>query len=86
MYRYLISGMYSTKRMSTKEPENNSIPFSENLELDFPIDAPDRIHDVEQAATARLKEKNRQDNGPEDLAIYGVKITSFSRYEEELRK
>lgn len=86
MYRYLISGIYSTKRMSTKEPENKSLPFSENLDLDFPISAADKIHDVEQAVTERLKEKNRQDNGPEDLAIYGVTIASFSRYEEELRK
>jgi hypothetical protein len=72
--------------MSTKEPENKLLLFSENLELEFPIDAADKIHDVEQVITERLKEKNRQDNGPEDLAIYGIKITSFSRYEEELRK
>ncbi len=87
-YSYLISGTYSSKRMFARSDlVDEAQPFSLDVELDHLIASRSDLKIIESLVAKRLAdEKNRNSSPPGAYSIFDVQITSFSLYQEQIRK
>ncbi len=83
-YCYLVSGTYSSKRMSARsDPVDEGQRFSLDIELDHSISSRSDLKLVEDLVEQRLAaEKNRNSRPPGSYSVFDVKIRSFSLYQK----